>query len=659
MRRLFFVYNPSRMSRTLRLNVLGPFDAQWSDGTPLEVTGKKIQGLLGYLAVESARPHSREQLAALLWSETGDERARHNLRQALSKIRRSYGPLISSTGEALALDLEKCSVDAREFDRLARSEDVGDLARCMELYRDDLLDGLVLREALYDEWLLGAQHQFRRTACDAIERLASKLPALDRAEEAVDVLNRRIAMDPACEPAHRHLMELFERIGRRSDALRQYQFLSEALDRELSTEPSAETRAIYERIRAGSAAVAQRAAVPSADAAVPSVHELPTVAVLPFDNLSSPDDGYFVDGIAEDIITALSHFSTLMVISRGSSFAYRDGEVSDRDAASELGAQFLVRGSVRRAGNRVRISVQLLDAHAGSTLWAHRFDREIEDVFVVQDELSSTIVATLAGRVEAARLAKARRAPPERLDAYDYVLRGKEHHHRYTREDCRAAIEMFEHAVARDPGYATAHAWLACGLGQAMGFRPDEYDALLDGAQVAAERGLELDPSDSECLRILAQISLMRRNLQRAIRYQEQGLFLNPNDDRSVCAMGEILSYAGRSEEAEGWVRKAMRLNPYHPPRYWSHLARTLFHQGRHREALDALQNIRAPRVRERGFQVAAASALGDAKEIAKSVAALRELVPDFDPERFLQQLPYEDEGDRQALLDALAVAVR
>ena len=657
MRRLFFVYNPSRMSRTLRLNVLGPFDAQWSDGTALEVTGKKIQALLGYLAVESARPHSREQLASLLWSETGDERARHNLRQALSKIRRSFGPLISSTGEALALDLEQCSVDAREFNRLARSEDVGELARCMELYRDDLLDGLVLREALYDEWLLGAQHQFRRMACDAIERLAFKLAALERADEAVDVLNRRIAMDPACEPAHRHLMELFERIGRRSDALRQYQFLSEALDRELSTEPSAETRAIYERIRIGSAAATQTVTVVPAVAAVSGVHELPTVAVLPFDNLSGPDDGYFVDGIVEDIITALSHFSTLMVISRGSSFAYRDREVSDHDAAAELGAQFLVRGSVRRAGNRVRISVQLLDPQAGSTLWAHRFDREIEDVFVVQDELSSTIVATLAGRVEAARLAKARRAPPERLDAYDFVLRGKEHHHRYTREDCRAAIEMFEQAVTRDPEYATAHAWLACGLGQAMGFRPDEYDALLDAAQVAAERGLELDPSDSECLRILAQTSLMRRDLQRAIRYQEQGLFLNPNDDRSVCAMGELLSFAGRSEEAEGWVRKAMRLNPYHPPRYWSHLARTLFHQGRHREALDALQNIRAPRVRERGFQVAAASALGDAKEIAESVAALREVAPDFDPERFLQQLPYEDEHDRQVLLDALAVA--
>jgi TolB-like protein len=466
------------MTKTLRLNVLGPFQAQWSDGTPLEVTGKKIQGLLGYLAVESARPHTREQLAALLWSETGDERARHNLRQALSKIRRSYGPLISSTGETLTLDLEQCSVDAREFDQLARSEDVVGLERCIELYRDDLLDGLVLREALYDEWLLGAQHRFRRTACDAIEKLAFGLADLDRAEQAVEVLDRRIAMDTACEPAHRHLMELFERTGRRSDALRQYQFLTEALDRELGTEPSPETKVVYERIRGGGAAATTPQASPPAAVPTP-LHELPTVAVLPFDNLSGPDDSYFVDGIAEDIITALSHFSSLMVISRGSTFAYRGREVSDRDAAAELGAQFLVRGSVRRAGNRVRINIQLLDAHAGSTLWAHRFDREIEDVFVVQDELSSTIVSTLAGRVEAARLAKARRVPRERLDAYDYVLRGKEHHHRQTREDTEAAIDMFEHAIEADPGYAQAHAWLACGLGLAMQFRPAEYHELL------------------------------------------------------------------------------------------------------------------------------------------------------------------------------------
>jgi TolB-like protein/Tfp pilus assembly protein PilF len=657
MTRLFFVYNPSKMAKTLRLNVLGPFHAQWSDGDALDVTGKKAQGLLGYLAVESARPHSRDQLASLLWSETGDERARHNLRQALSKIRRSYGPLISSNGDTLALDLDVCSVDARDFDGLARSNDVADLERCMALYRDDLLDGLVLREALYDEWLLGAQHHFRRTACDVIERLASALADADRPEEAMEALNRRVAMDPACEPAHRHIMELFDRVGRRSDALRQYQFLSDALSRELGAEPDPETKAVYERIRGGGGGDGQRASSPPA-VAVSAERDLPTVAVLPFDNLSGPDDNYFVDGTVEDIITALSRFSSLMVISRGSTFAYRGREVSDREAASELHAQYLVRGSVQRAGNRVRINVQLLDAHAGATLWAHRFDREIEDVFLVQDELSSTIVSTLAGRVEAARLAKARRVPRERLDAYDYVLRGKEHHHRETREDTEAAIDMFEHAIEADPGYAQAHAWLACGLGMAMHFRPAEHDELLDQAEAAGRHGLALDASDSECLRILAQIALMRRNLELAIRHQERGLVLNPNDDRSVCAMGEILSFTGRSEEAEGWIRKAMRLNPYHPPRYWSHLARALFHQGKYREALEALHGFPTPRAREIAFQLAAASMLGDAGEVAKQLASLRKVAPDFDVERFVGSLPYSDDGDRAALRDALAVVL-
>ena len=647
------------MSRTLRLHVLGPFHAQWSDGAALDVKGKKIQALLGYLAVESARPHSREQLASLLWSETGDERARHNLRQALSKIGRSYGPLIASNGDTLALDLDLCAVDAREFDGLARSSEVDDLERCMTLYRDDLLDGLVLREALYDEWLLGAQHHFRRAACEVIERLASALAKADRPEDAVDVLNRRITMDPACEPASRTIMELLETMGRRSDALRQYQFLTEALSRELGAEPSPETTKVYERIRGGGGGSnGQRPSSPPAETTASAEHDLPTVAVLPFDNLSGPEDAYFVDGTVEDIIMALSRFSSLMVISRGSTFAYRDREVSDGEAASELHAQFLVRGSVRRAGNRLRLNVQLLDAHAGATLWAHRFDREIEDVFLVQDELSSTIVSTLAGRVEAARLAKARRVPSERLDAYEYVLRGKEHHHRETREDTEAAIEMFEHAIEADPGYAQAHAWLACGLGMAMHFRPAEYDELLDRAEAAAKHGLSLDASDSECLRILAQIALMRRDLGLAVRHQERGLFLNPNDDRSVCAMGEFLSFAGRCEEAEGWIRKAMRLNPYHPPRYWSHLARALFHQGKYREALDALKSFPAPRARELALQVASASMLGDAAQTAKYVGALRKKAPQFDTERFVDSLPYGDEEDRSTLRDALTAVL-
>jgi adenylate cyclase len=151
---------------------------------------------------------------------------------------------------------------------------------------------------------------------------------------------------------------------------------------------------------------------------------------------------------------------------------------------------------------------------------------------------------------------------------------------------------------------------------------------------------------------------MLRGNIELAVRHQERGLFLNPNDDRSVCAMGEFLSFWGRAKEAEGWIRRAMRLNPYHPPRYWSHLARALFHLDRHREALDALKNIRVPRVRERAYEVASSYRLGDRSLIDESVLALRAEKPDFDPDRFVSALPYDAEADRQALCDALSAAL-
>ena len=376
--------------------------------------------------------------------------------------------------------------------------------------------------------------------------------------------------------------------------------------------------------------------------------------MLPFENLSGPEDDYFVNGIVEDITTSLSCFHSLLVIARGSAFQYRGRDITDRQIADELGAQYLVRGTLQRAGQRVRVNVQLLDAHAGTHLWGHRIDRELEDVFVLQDEISSTIASTLAGRVEAARLAHARRAPPERLEAYDYVLRGKDHHHRYTPDDCRTCIEMFEQAIERDPDYAVAYAWLACGIGQAIAFNLDDTSKLVDRSEAACERGLALDENEAECHRVLAQVQLTRRNLQRAMWHQERALFLNPNDDRSVCSMGELLAYCGKHGEAEAWVRKSMRLNPFHPQRYWTHLARPLFHLGRYQETLTALEHITRLRRDDHVYRVAASAGLGDAAIAKRSVVALREAFPDLDPVAFARAMPYEREADRQAILHAL-----
>jgi adenylate cyclase len=355
-------------------------------------------------------------------------------------------------------------------------------------------------------------------------------------------------------------MELLAGVGRRSEALRQYQSCAELLERQFGTEPDSATRDLYVRLRAS-----ETHPQGSGPVAAPAKASKPRLAVLPFDNLAGDTDAYFVDGIVEDITTALSCFHSLVVIARGSSFAYRDRDVPERQIADDLGAQFLLRGSVRRSGQRVRVSIQLIDALASVQLWGHRFDRDFEDVFEVQDEITSTVVSTLVGKVEVARLTHARGAPTRLLDAYDLYLQGKEHHHRYNAESCLACIDLFSRAIDRDPDFAVAHAWLACGLGQAIVFQLDDHASLVDRCQAAAERGLELDENESECHRILAQVFLTRGNLKESLRHQERGLFLNPNDDRLVCAMGEILSFLGRYEEAEGWVRKAMQLNPYHP----------------------------------------------------------------------------------------------
>ena len=216
---------------------------------------------------------------------------------------------------------------------------------------------------------------------------------------------------------------------------------------------------------------------------------------------------------------------------------------------------------------------------------------------------------------------------------------------------------MFERALELDSGYAVAHAWLGCGLGQAMHLGVGDAQGLLDRAQAAAERARQLDEDDSECHRILAQVFILRRDLERARWHQERALFLNPNDDRSVCAMGTILLYSGQPEEAETWIRKAMRLNPYHSESFWYYLAGALFHSGLDAEALEALRRVTRPKLRDLALRAAAKGRTGGPAAARAEVEDLLAQEPDFDAERFLRSVPYGDEGARVSLREALRAA--
>ena len=218
---------------------------------------------------------------------------------------------------------------------------------------------------------------------------------------------------------------------------------------------------------------------------------------------------------------------------------------------------------------------------------------------------------------------------------------------------------MFERAIERDPGYAVAYAWLACGYGLAMVFRLEEIPKLVDKSQAAAEKGLELDENESECHRVLAQVQLMRRNLDRALWHQDRALFLNPNDDRILCAQGELLTFVGRADEGLDWIRKSMRLNPYHPLRYWTHLARAHYHLGDYENALSSLANITKPRVDDFVYEIVARRMLGDADAASERVTEFGRRFPEFDVDQFLGTLPYTASSCSEAIATPLRGAFR
>jgi adenylate cyclase len=376
----------------------------------------------------------------------------------------------------------------------------------------------------------------------------------------------------------------------------------------------------------------------------------PSIAVLPFANMSGdPEQEFFADGLTEDIITELSRFRDLFMISRNSAFVYKGRAVRAKDVAAELNVQYVVEGSVRKAGNRVRASVQLIDAESDRHVWAERYDRELEDIFAIQDEMTAAIVATLPGRIEAASHDRAKRKPTDNMAAYECVLAGKVLHHRSTPEDNAEALRMLDRAIALDPKYGHAHAWRACVLGQAWvyGWCEDREAAW---ARVVEELNiaLALDDNDSDVHRILAAVNLVHGDHDKAMYHQERGLGLNPNNDLIVVQQGELLTWLGRPEEGIERIRRAMRLNPYHPERFWSHLGRAYYVARRYPEAIDAFARISRQDHTHHAFLAAAYAQMGDATAAAAHAQEVLKLAPDFSVVRYLQTLHYKQESDRE-----------
>jgi adenylate cyclase len=391
------------------------------------------------------------------------------------------------------------------------------------------------------------------------------------------------------------------------------------------------------------ASVAKDSAVATTDAKKPSI------AVLPLVNMSGdPEQEFFADGLTEDIITELSRFRDLLVISRNSTFVHKGKAVKVQEIAREFGVEYVLEGSVRKVGSRIRVTVQLIDAETDRHVWAERYDRELEDIFAIQDEMTRAIVATLPGRIEAATHDRAKRKPTDNMAAYECVLTAKVLHHRSIKEDNAEAQRLLDRAIGLDPNYAHAHAWKGCVLGQAWTYDwCAERDATFQQVAAELEIALALDDNDSDVHRILAALNLNRDDHDKAAYHQERALALNPNYDLVVVQQGELLTWLGRPEEGIDWIKKAMRLNPYHPERFWSHLGRACYGAEKYAEAVEAFSRITRPDHTHHAFLAATFAQMGNAVAAVAHAAEVLKRDPKFSVAAYLATQHYKHEGDR------------
>jgi len=832
---------------------MGPFEAKGSDGETVEFSHRKVRALIAYLAVERSRPLARERLATLLWSRTGDERARHNLRQALSRIRGYCPELVDTAGDGVRLDPAACTIDVISFAELARSEDAGDLQRALDFYRGDLLADYNISEPEFQDWLQSARSRLRKQVCEVADRLAARLCAEDREHEAIDVLNRLLWIDPANESAHRQLMQLFARGGRRSEALRQYQDCAEALKRELDAEPGPETQRLLAEIRqnrlasssgratpaagidaeqesrlprklaailyadvaryshltgededathrtlrryldlidtrvaehrgrvahyAGDAVLAQFDAVVDAlSCAIAVQRELgesnqgldesrrvcfrigvnsgdviedrgdiygggvnvaarlealakpggvcisdavrvavgnrvpaeflfigeqqvkniaepvrayhvaepgsrakpegesaradtpaalaapgkPSLAIKPFENLSADAaQDYFAEGLTKDIGIALVKIPGLFVTMDESPEATVSRRMSVFELGQEFGVRYVLTGGVRRHGGRVRVNAELMEAATGRCLWAERFDRELHDLFSIQDEITEEIVTALDVKLiqgEDARFMRKALTNPAALDASYrgwYAL-----YHGHNRQDVREAQHLFEQVIRLEPdaslGYASASLayWAEAGFGRVVSNSP-----AMDCAAELAGKALELGDTTGYANLVLALVHLANHEYEEAMAQATEGVAARPSCNGAYAIKSSVLNYLGRPREAIEFARYAVRLTPVYPAEFPAILATAYHDSGRFAEAVAAAQSslqLKQEDIDPLLILAASNVALGKLDAAREVAASVRRLEPDFSLDEFAATQPYRNPQDLERLLGRL-----
>ena len=385
----------------------------------------------------------------------------------------------------------------------------------------------------------------------------------------------------------------------------------------------------------------------------------PSIAVLPFVNMSDdPKQEYFSDGITEEIITTLSKVPQLFVIARNSTFTYKGKSVNVQQISRELGVQYVLEGSVRKAGDRVRITAQIVDATTGGHLWSERYDRDLKDIFALQDEITMKILTAVRVKLTEGEQARLYDKGATNLDSFLKVLEGMPYFYRFNRESNIQARQMFEEAIALEPENSGAFTMLGWTYLMEVWFGLSESPGkAMERVVELAQKALSLDDSIDSPHSLLAHVYLMKRQFETAIAEAERAVALNPNGADAQAQLGIILSYAGRRERAIASLEKAIRLNPIPPNWYEFGLGEAYCLAGQHEKALVAYEHVlrRYPDDTRALIGLAATySLLGREEEARAQATQILRIEPAFNVESFVMTLPFKNKADAEVLVGAL-----
>ena len=651
----------------LSLKLLGEFAVCDDSGAALSLPTRKTRALLAYLAANADKPQQRGRLIGLLWSNFGEKQARHNLSQALLSIRKlgdgQVPALLDGDGEQLTLRSAAIDIDLVRFHALLGE----DSAAAAKLYHGPFLDGLTVPDPSFDEWLTAMGFELHSLACDALERAADAAKNSGDSKSAIATTQRLVALDPLRESAHRRLMTLLHQDGNRAAALRHYQSCAEILRNELNIEPDSEMKALYDSIKqsanvGAAAATVKTSTLQPSKLGQSSSGEKPSIAILPFANMSGdPNQDYLVDGIQLAIYATLIKVSGLFLIGGSSVSNYREKEDAAERAGPELGVRYILEGAVQTAASRVRVTLQLTDTMRRNVIWAEQYDRVLDDLFVLQDEIALEVLAELDIKLISGEEMRIFRNTLTNPEAREFYYRGLSHFYAANKADNAAARQNFRKVASMQPDSPEGPAFLC------LTYWRDVFSGWTENVRESLAHALEWAEiadrfvhNNGMAYIVQASDHLLKRRFDDALETCFKAYDYRPSCPAANGYLANILHYCGESREAVVRAKEALRILPNAPPWFTNVLAAAYREDGdiessiaAATESLKRNQDDIEARTILCSDHVLAGS-LGDAERFAEEILTID---PDFSVASYARNQPFRDAATLERIVESLCKA--